>query len=153
MAAPAAAQGSFIPAGNVFDVMAAISKLLSTARSNVLFIDPYMDEKALIDFAILIPEKIVVRLLADQAYQKPSLEPAVKRWVAQYAATRPLEAKLAPARSIHDRLIIVDDTNVWDLTQSFNAFATRAPATIVRFPDPGLKIASYQGIWGAATPV
>lgn len=151
--APTAIQGNFIPAGNAFDAMAAVSKILNEASNDILIVDPYLDEKVLTDLAIAAPENVTIRLLADAASHKPSLDPAFRRWVSQYGIKRPLELKLAMARSIHDRLIIIDNSSVWVLTQSLNAFAARSPATIVRFPDPTIKIAAYQDMWQGATLV
>src|SRR5216683_4344263 len=82
--APANAQGAFIPAGNVFDAMAAVGKVLSGATGDLLIVDPYMDEKALTDFAPLASEKVSIRLLADQRGHKPTLRPASERWRSQY---------------------------------------------------------------------
>mgnify|MGYP001290746529 CR=1 FL=1 len=62
----------------------------------------------------------------------------------------------ALARTLHDRLIAVDDSIVWVLTQSLNAFATRSPASIVRVDDQtaALKIAAYADVWPkAAVPL
>jgi hypothetical protein len=153
--APASAQGSFVPAGNVFDAMSAIGKILGQAKRDVLIVDPYMDEKALTDFALLAPERIGIRLLFDLQTVKSTLRPAAARWTAQYGTSRPLEAKLAPARMLHDRLIAIDDASAWILTQSLNAFATRSPASIVRVDEETakLKITAYQAIWGQATPL
>jgi len=153
LSAPVADQGSFIAAGNTFDAMAAVGKVLSSAISDVLIVDPYMDDKALTDFALLTREEVIIRLLADMRHHKPALKPAVQRWVSQYAATRPLEARLAPERSLHDRLIIVDDTTVWVLTQSLNAFAARAPASIVRSDGDAavLKVEAYRDMWASAS--
>jgi hypothetical protein len=150
--APASAQGAFIPAGNAFDGFAAVGKVLSTAKTKVLIIDPYLDEKVLTDFAPLAAEGILISLMADQQFVKPSLSPAVSRWAAQHGAKRPIEAKLAPPRALHDRLIIVDGAEAWDLTQSLNAFAARSPATIVRSgPDQAsLKIPYYESVWASA---
>jgi hypothetical protein len=78
--APASAQGAFIAAGNVFDAMARIGKVLGTASRDVLIIDPYMDEKTLTDFAVLVAERVAIRLLADKHYVKAApLRPAVER--------------------------------------------------------------------------
>ena len=44
-AAPVSARGAFIPAGNVFDAMAAVGKILRAVSSDLLIIDPYMDER------------------------------------------------------------------------------------------------------------
>jgi hypothetical protein len=153
--APSAVQGSFIPAGNSFDALSAIAKVFGHAALDLLIVDPYMDEKALTDFAPLAPEQVQLRLLSDQQTVKPGLRPAALRWSSQYGARRPLEAKLAPAKSLHDRLVAVDGATAYVLTQSLNAFAARSPASIVRVDDETarLKIAAYQAIWDLATPL
>jgi hypothetical protein len=152
---PPSAQGAFIPVGNAFDALSALSKVVGIAKSDALIVDPYMDEKTVVDYAPLIPEGISLRLLADQAFHKPSIKAATKAWTTQYGAKRPLEARLAPARTLHDRLIIVDAKTAFVLTQSLNAFASRSPASIIRVdPDTGaLKIAAYVEIWNNATPI
>lgn len=145
--APASIQGSFIPAGNAFDAMAMISKVLNKACTDILIVDPYLDEKILTDFVIVVPENVTIRLLADQNDLKSSLKPAFQRWVTQYGDKRPLELRLASPRAVHDRLIITDNSEAWISTQSFNALAVRSPASIVRFPDPSVKIAAYNDMW------
>lgn len=152
---PAAAQGAFIPAGNTFDAMAAIGKVLASATEDITIIDPYMDEKTLTTFAGLASEMVTIHLLTDDAYCKPTLKPAVDAWIAQYTnkGIRLLEARLAPARTLHDRLILVDQKTAWVLTQSLNNFAVRAPASIVRSDDviAALKVDAYKAIWATAT--
>jgi hypothetical protein len=49
-------QGSFIAAGSTFDAFVAVGKALSEAKTNVLMVDPYADEKALTDYALLAPD-------------------------------------------------------------------------------------------------
>jgi hypothetical protein len=146
-------QGAFISAGNPFDAFAAFAKVLSMATNDILMIDPYMDEKALSDFAVLAAEGMAIRLLADEHGKKASLKPAVERWISQYGTKRPLEARPAGARSLHDRLLIIDGSTAWVLTQSMNAFAARAPASIVRVDTDtaSLKIVAYSTIWSSAT--
>jgi hypothetical protein len=155
LSAPASAQGAFLPAGNAFDALAAIGKVLLAAKGALLIVDPYMDEKTLTDFAVLAAENVTLNLLADRKTVKPGLKPAAAAWVKQYGSRRPLEVRTAPAGTLHDRLIVVDANQVWVLTQSFNAFAARAPATIVRTDDEtaALKVAAYEAIWRAATPI
>lgn len=153
--APNPVRGSFIPAGNLFDALAAFSKVLLTATNSVLIVDPYMDEKALTDFAVLLPEHVLVRLLADQKEHKASLKPAAARWITQHGSKRPLEAKLAPRGSLHDRLIFIDGSAAWALTQSLNAFAARSPASILRVEPEvaALKVTAYERIWQSASPL
>jgi hypothetical protein len=153
--APVSVVGAFIPAGNAFDAMATIGKVLGTAKQSALIVDPYMDEKALTDFAPLAAAGVSIYLLADEQSYKPSLKPSQQRWVTQYGASRPLEIRLAPARTLHDRLIAIDDAQTWVLTQSLNAFALRSPASVVRVDDETskLKITAYAAIWTTATPL
>jgi hypothetical protein len=153
--APLSAQGTFIPAGNSFDAFAAMGKVLGTATRDILIVDPYLDEKALTDFAPLAREGVSIRLLADAHTYKPTLIPASKRWATQYGSARPLAVRLAPARTLHDRIIIADAAGVWVLTQSLNAFAARSPASIVRVDEEtaALKVSAYDAIWRGATPI
>jgi hypothetical protein len=145
---PVAVQGTFIHAGNVFDAMVALGKVLKSATKDVLIVDPYMDEKALSDFAL----KGAICLLSDEHSVKPTLRPAYERWVKQYGATRPLTARLAPARTLHDRVIIIDGAAAYVSTQSLNAIAVRAPASVMRADaeTATLKIEAYQKLWDSA---
>jgi phosphatidylserine/phosphatidylglycerophosphate/cardiolipin synthase-like enzyme len=153
--APVSSQGAFIPAGNEFDAFAGVAKVLNNATREILIVDPYMDAKTLTDFAPTAPEGVSIRLLADNADHKPSLIPAVQRWAKQHL-THPLEARLAPDKTLHDRLIVLDRKVAHTLTQSLNALAARSPATIVRIDDPEVarkKIETYENFWNAATVI
>jgi hypothetical protein len=154
MLAPIKSQGAFIPAGNAFDALAAVGKVLGTATISALIVDPYLDEKVLTEFAPMAAENITLKLLSDVQTVKPSFSPALGAWRRQFGtSSRLLEARLAPARSLHDRLIIVDDIQVWILTQSLNALAARAPASLARVETDAaaLKIEAYASIWNSAT--
>jgi hypothetical protein len=98
---------------------------------------------------------VSIRLLADRQSHKATLRPAQTHWNSQYGQGRPLEVRLAPSRTLHDRAVLVDSTAAWTLTQSLNAFATRSPAMIVRVDDEtaALKISAYEAMWAAATPL
>lgn len=153
--APTAVRGAFISAGNAFDAMAVVGRVLAEAATSARIVDPYMDEKALTDFALLAAPTAKIELLADSASVKPSLKPAVTRWQEQYSSDRSLEARLSAPRALHDRLIIIDGLKVYTLTQSLNAFAARSPASIVRLEGDAvpLKIAAYDSFWLAAQPI
>jgi hypothetical protein len=108
------------------------------------------------DYAVSAPESVTIRVLTDAAYHKQTLKPAVERWAQQFGQSRPaLEARLAPGKTLHDRLIIVDEATVWSMGQSFNKLAERSHTSIVRV-DAGtasLKIQAYAKEWQAATPL
>lgn len=153
--APIAVRGAFIPAGNAFDALSSLGKIMHQASRELLIVDRYMSERGLTDYGVLASEGVMLKLLADLKGVKPSLEPAVKAWTKQHGNVRPLEVRLTAAGTLHDRLIIVDDSTVWLLTQSLNAFARRSPATIQRSdPDTAaLKVQAYSQIWQGSTPL
>jgi pimeloyl-ACP methyl ester carboxylesterase len=152
--APARVQGSFIAAGNTLDAYAAVGRVLGIAKTDVLLVDPSADEKIVTEYALLAPESVAVQILADAADYKKTLKPAAERWSQQFGKARaPLEVRLAPRKTLHDRLIIVDNADVWGVGQSFNKLAERAHTSLVRMdPETGiLKIAAYLEIWQRAT--
>jgi hypothetical protein len=113
-----------------------------------------MDETALTEFGRTVPIGVMLRLLTDGARRNSALGPAAVRWVAQYRAERPLQVRLAPPKTLHDRAIFIDKTTAWTLTQSLKDFAKRSPAEIVRGDDiAALKIAAYERIWQSSTIV
>lgn len=152
---PAETQGAFIPAGGVFDGYTAVSRAAARAKKHVFFIDPYGDDQLISAFVPLAPEGLPVFVLSDEQYAKPSLKPAAERWMAQWGVKRPLEVRLAPHRSLHDRLLVVDSDTAWVVGQSFKDLAKRAHSALVRMdPESGaLKINAHIEMWKTATEV
>jgi hypothetical protein len=152
--APPSERGAFIPAGNKFEAFAAINRMLQSATSDVLIVDPYLDETVLTEFGGSVPEGVPLRLLGDGAHVSPSLGPAALAWAKQYGTKRRLAVRMAPARTLHDRVALIDKKTAWTVTQSFKDFAKRSPAEIVRADDTAsLKIPAYEAIWSSATVV
>ena len=132
--------------------MIALGKIFKGATKDVLLVDPYMDEVALSDFALQVPEKVPVRLLSDNATVKPTLRPA-RRPLAETIPHFPaLGGSTAPNRTLHDRVIIIDGNAAYISTQSLNALAARSPATVMRADaeTTKLKIEAYEDIWRSA---
>jgi len=150
---PAGVQGTFIPAGGIHDGYQAVSKAAGLAQKHVLFVDPYADDTLISDFAPLAPEGLRVFVLGDEKNVKPSLKPAAVRWIAQWGSKRPLEVRVTPARTLHDRLLVIDSSTAWVVGQSFKDLAKRAHSSLVRMdPDSGiLKINAHIEMWNNAT--
>lgn len=152
---PTEIQGAFIPVGNAHDGFVAVGKILGLAESTVLIVDPYADHKLLETFAVTAKEGVHVHILTDIADVKPTLRPAVSTWITQYASRRPLEVRLSPPKTLHDRLIIVDKSKTWAVGQSFKDLANRAPTTFTRVDaeTANMKIGAYEDLWRAAAPI
>jgi len=70
--------------GEAQTVIKPLSKVFSQAKSDILLVDPYMDDSVLLEFGGAVPETVTLRLLSDQATAKQSLEPAARKWKSQY---------------------------------------------------------------------
>lgn len=153
--APSSATGSFIAVGSAFDALRALSEVMKEAATDLLIVDPYMAEDALTNVAILANEGVSIRLLSDEATVRPGLKPAAAAWCQQYGSKRPLEARLARERSLHDRLIFVDEAKVWVLTQSLKDLAKRSPASLTASDQEtaNLKLRAYADIWAGSAPI
>ena len=66
-----------------------------------------------------------------------------------------MEVRLAAARTLHDRLVIVEDRDAYTLGQSFNRLAKRAPTSLVRADaeTAKMKAVAYADIWSQAKPI
>jgi hypothetical protein len=150
---PSGSNGAFVPVGSEFEAYAEISRIAGEARSELLIVDPYMDDKILTEFFAGITGKKIC-LLSDQSTVKDELKVAAAKWRSQYSTQRPLEVRLTPPRVLHDRLIVTDGLHVWSITQSFKDFARRSPGSILKVePETAkLKIEAYLKIWSDATP-
>ena len=152
---PLEAQGAFIGVGNAMDALASVTQILQQATASVRIIDPYMDEATPRKFAIMAAENISIELLADAANVKPNLAPTLGPWRQQYGALRPIEARLTAARTLHDRLIIIDGATVYSVTQSLKDIAARSPASIIKVDGEtaALKIPAYDAMWATANVI
>jgi hypothetical protein len=129
-----------------------VNLLPESYAAEELIIDPYMDGIAVTKYAVSAPETVTIRLLAHAKDHKPTLKPAIQSWQTQYP-TRPMEGRLAASKRLHDRLIIIDRKDVWNVTQSLNALAARSPAEILKTADAQIatdKTAHYEAEWQAA---
>jgi hypothetical protein len=150
--APPAAQGTFIVAKDAVDAFVAVRKILATAENEVLLVDPAADAKALTDVALLAPDHVVLRLLADQDAHKASLRSATQRWIRRFGAVRPLYVRLAGAGILHATLILIDGTAAWALRTSFSKLAKGSDISLVRIPPRAASsmIDAYAAHWDAA---
>lgn len=95
--APSASRGGFIPAGGRFEALRAVSAILKEGQTDCLFIDPYMGQATLMDFAREAKEGASIRLLTDRERTKPStMQSALQRWEDEFGTRRPIEIRFTP---------------------------------------------------------
>lgn len=153
---PEAVQDHFIPPGDAWNGYAALVKIVQKASNSLLLVDQYMDASILTD---LLPHHTAsqgAKCLTCKGQYHKSLIAAHGKWRKEsIGQEKPTEVRLAPAGSLHDRIIIVDEQDVYTVSQSYKDIAKRSPASVMR-ADPDMaqaKIAHYSQLWQQADPI
>lgn len=145
---------AFIQPGDLWGAFLSISGLFGQATRDLLVVDPYLDDSVLRDYAGHLADGASLRLLTTGVAKKFSLlQPALEKWNATHP-TRPVSLRVAPSGTIHDRVVCIDETTAWIITQSLKDFGAKAPATVMRFDDTltADKIAAYEKLWAQTQP-
>jgi hypothetical protein len=138
---------SAIGQGEVFDYFDEIRKIIELAKTDLLFVDPYMDADFVSRYSPHVQSGVSVRLLARKMLL--SLVTAVKLFVQQYG-TR-IESRSTP--KIHDRYIIVDGTSCYQSGASFKDGGRMAPTTITQITDAFPAVhQTYEDFWRNGKP-
>ena len=153
--APREVRGSVLLIGGNLDAYMAMRQLLATATSDAFLVEPDAAGKMLADYAILSPERITVRLLADEAQYRPSLIGGIQRWQQRFGDSRNLMVRVASANTLYERLILLDGGRAWLLGAPFSHLAKKTHTTLLRMrpEEEARKIAVYAEIWDEAKPL
>lgn len=145
---PPSAQGVFIPQGDEWGGFAALVSLLSTQRQAVLIVDPYLDAKAYCE-VVGVAKASELRFLAATSYRDGLNIAHAKRVASGDSA---VHLRYGKKGALHDRLIILDNVEVWLVSQSLKDIAVRSPASLSK-ADEGLarmKVEAYAALWDDA---
>lgn len=149
---PVASRGAFIPAGDTWNGYAAIVNLIQRECDDILVIDPYLSSDFVLEFLPHARAKSSVRCLTEKRGQlHPALEASARKWASEHPMM-PFETRYAPTGTLHDRLIMLDRSETWIVTQSIKDIAKRSPASVSRAEAElsAMKIAHYESLWDAS---
>ena len=145
---------AFIQSGDLWRAFLSISSLFGQASRDLLVVDPYLEDSVLRDYADYLSDGASLRLLTTGVARKFALlQPALEKWNATHT-TRLVTLRVAPAGTIHDRVMVIDGSVAWIITQSLKDLGAKAPATVMRFDDmlTADKIAAYEKLWTQTQP-
>jgi hypothetical protein len=132
--------------GAVYDFLKTLRDLLSTAKQNILIVDPYLDEQIFDTYLSTIDSQVTVRLLADK--YATSLKPTHDKFISQ----KKMSVEIRISRSIHDRIVFLDNNSCWVLGQSIKDAAVSKPTYMA--PLSGdiakQKLIVYEEIWNTS---
>jgi hypothetical protein len=134
-----------ISAGGMFDYFDEIRKVISEARSDLLFVDPYLDAEFVSRYLPHVVEGTTVRLLGRE--RMSTLVPAAELMQQQSGITITVRS----AGSFHDRYFFVDQRACYQSGASFKDGAKRTPTTLTQITDAfDAVLATYEAIWSGA---
>lgn len=145
---PTAPQQLFGP-GAVYDFFKALSDVITSAKSALLIIDPYMDDQIFDAYLSKVPHGIPIRLLVGKP--AASLKTGVEKYAQQYQTS----IEVRRTNSIHDRLLFVDGQVCWVLGQSIKDAASTKPTYLAPLaPDLVVtKLQEYEKLWHQASAI
>jgi hypothetical protein len=147
-ASPPAAQQVFGP-GATYDFMKELRKLLASANTAVLIVDPYLDDEIFDTYLSLIPASVQVTILTSTF--PASLKSSLAKFNSQHGRT----VEIRRSRALHDRLVFVDNSACWFIGQSIKDAATAKPTYIAPLSQEFVtdKLAAYAQIWQGSQPL
>lgn len=138
-------------AGMPFQFFEAVKQLIAPARTELLFVDPYLNDEFVSRYLTFVRDGVKVRLLADK--HVPELTAAVEALVLQ----RPklgVEIRRPAGRQLHDRFVFVDRKECYLSGASFKDGAKQTLTTITAITDVFPQVFQwFEDIWKSATVV
>ena len=136
-----------IERGRVFDYFDEVRKIVEAARSDLLFVDPYLDADFVSAYLPHVVDGVRVRLLGRK--NLATLLPAVGLFKAQSN----LSIEVRTCSELHDRFVFVDGARCLLSGASFKDGARLSPTTLTEIIDSFATIkATYEGLWQRGTP-
>lgn len=137
-----------VSAGRVFEYFEELRKVIETARSDLLIIDPYLDAEFVGRYLPFVAAATQVRMLARERLS--TLKPCVDAYVSQ---TR-LSVQIRTVGGFHDRYLIVDGQACYQSGASFKDGAKKTPTVLTQITDAFSSVrGTYEQLWSTATPV
>jgi hypothetical protein len=134
-----------VPTGSVFDYFDEVRKVIEEAKSDLLFVDPYLDAEFVSRFLGAVAPGTAVRMLARE--RLTSLVPAATLFASQ--AGLAIQVRAAPG--FHDRYVFVDAAECYQSGASFKDGAKKAPTTLTQIVDAFAAVQStYESLWISA---
>lgn len=132
--------------GGVFDYFDEIRKVIESAKTDLFFVDPYLDAEFVSRYLSQVTQGVAVRLLGRE--RMTTLLPAVDL-LRQQAG---LQIEVRSAGGFHDRYVFVDGQECYQSGASFKDGAKKAPTTLTQIVDAfSAVLGTYQQIWASAT--
>ena len=133
-----------IDAGAVFHYFDGLTKIIEEAKTDILFVDPYLDKDFVSRYLSHVAPSATVRLLGTQ--KMPALVAAVELFGKQHG----LNIEVRSSEDMHDRYVFIDGRSCYQSGASFKD-GGKKPTTLTQIVDPFAAVKqTYEDLWNAA---
>ena len=132
--------------GDVFHYFDELRQVISLARKDLLFVDPYLDAEFVSRYLPLVAKGATIRLLGDKKIA--SLVSAAQLIAQQNALT----VLVRSSPGLHDRYLFVDGATCYQSGASFKDGAKKSATTLTQITDAfAAVLGTYETLWASAT--
>ena len=133
-----------IDAGAVFHYFDGLTKIIEEAKTDILFVDPYLDKEFVSRYLSNVAPSAKVRLLGTQ--KMPALVAAAELFSKQSG----LNIEVRSSEDIHDRYVFIDGGSCYQSGASFKD-GGKKPTTLTQIVDAFAAVKqTYEALWNAA---
>ena len=133
--------------GAVFDYFDELRKVIEGAKSNLLFVDPFIDAEFASRYLPHVSTGVSVRLLGRE--RMATLLPAVQLFRQQSGA----QIEVRSSSALHDRFVFVDKGMCFQSGASFKDGAKKSSTTLTQITDAFAVVQNtYEELWSSGMP-
>lgn len=132
-----------------------IRQLMGEAKTDILFVDRYLDADFVSKYFPFVPDNVGLRLLTWGNPKRQKDNAALVALGKTLAAQLDIALEVRSHVDFHDRYLIVDRSQVYQCTASFKD-GPKAGEALVREQEGSTLhdlLSSYEGLWRAAEPL
>ncbi len=132
--------------GGVFQYFDEIRKVIEEAKSDILFVDPFLEPEFVTRYLPQVSQGVAVRLLGKK--HLTALVPAVELFTQQHK----LDVGVRSDPDLHDRYVFIDGQACYQSGASFKDGAKYTPTTLTQIVDAFAAVRdTYEQKWASAT--
>ena len=141
--------GNVYDPGEVYKFFKDLKDVIESASEEILPVDPYFNGKAFDDHLSTIGPGKPIKILAEQYADD------VRAYAAKHVQQHGTNIKIRRSKELHDRLVIVDNSDCWVVGGSIKDAAAKSPTYLLPI-QPQIAQAKrdiYSGVWDGAEHV
>ena len=117
--------GSVYAAGEIYKLFSELKKIIRESSEEILLVDPYFNGEAFDDYLSSIGPGNSIKILAERYVDD------VRTYAEKYFQQYGTNIEIRKSKELHDRLVIVDNSDCWVIGGSIKDAAAKSPTYLL----------------------